>query len=120
MLVQSSASAHWSHRPDTRTRRNDLNRLVTKIALGVSLPAAMLLAPVASAEEEPPPSTPERELIQPGVALSGAAVYGDLVWTAGHLPDGVPADARSKIRSSRCSITSSELSERRTPGSTRC
>ncbi len=36
-----------------------------------------------------PPSTMERELVQPGVMLSAAAVYGDLVWTAGHLPDGV-------------------------------
>jgi 2-iminobutanoate/2-iminopropanoate deaminase len=35
------------------------------------------------------PSTMERELVHPGVMLSAAAVYGDLVWTAGHLPDGV-------------------------------
>jgi 2-iminobutanoate/2-iminopropanoate deaminase len=39
------------------------------------------------------PPTIERDLIQPGTMLSGAAVYGDLVWTAGHLPEGVAAAA---------------------------
>ena len=39
------------------------------------------------------PPRSERELIQPGIMLSGAAVYGDLVWTAGHLPEGVSAAA---------------------------
>ena len=36
---------------------------------------------------------PERELIRPGVALSSAAIHDDLVWTSGHLPDGVSPDA---------------------------
>ena len=30
-----------------------------------------------------------RKLIQPGTMLSAASVYGALVWTAGHLPEGV-------------------------------
>ena len=35
----------------------------------------------------------ERELVEPGTMLSSAAVYGDLVWTAGHLPEGVSPNA---------------------------
>src|SRR4029453_9709870 len=39
------------------------------------------------------PSTVERELVNPGAMLSSASIYGDLVWTAGHLPEGVSPDA---------------------------
>jgi len=40
-----------------------------------------------------PAPTLEREIVTPGVMLSAAAIYGDLVWTAGHLPEGVSPNA---------------------------
>ena len=39
-------------------------------------------------------SAPGRELLEPRLGLyAEASRYGDLVWTAGHLPEGVPVSA---------------------------
>ena len=55
--------------------------------------APVTAAPATAAPVTAALATSGRDLVQPGVMLSSAAVYGDLVWTAGHLPEGVSPDA---------------------------
>jgi 2-iminobutanoate/2-iminopropanoate deaminase len=85
--------------PRVRTRPSEGSDMSTIGRWGAT---ALIITALASACSDSSDSTntsdatttaPERELVEPGVMLSQAAVHGDLVWTAGHLPEGVPVDA---------------------------
>ena len=72
----------------------------TRAKLPLAVASSVLLASCGAAGESgspslasPSDSSRERELIEPGVMLSSASRYGDLIWTAGHLPEGVTSDA---------------------------
>jgi enamine deaminase RidA (YjgF/YER057c/UK114 family) len=47
----------------------------------------------------PTPTVSARELINPGDILSDASRYGDLVFTAGHLPDDASAGIDEQVES---------------------
>ncbi len=74
-----------------------MSRAPIPAILVVGVLAAACSASQAPGSNAPSPSVQAsaaaRQLIGPGTGLSDGAVYGDLVWTAGHLPYDLSVDA---------------------------
>ena len=74
------------------------------IRYGAIAVAPLLLAACATDSNATPPGTPPatapvRELINPGDILSDASRFGDLIFTAGHLPDDETAAIDEQVES---------------------
>lgn len=88
----TQAFRKWFTMP-SRDRVSPVARLVALTA-GCAIALAACATGQSGASPTPQPSPSVRELLLPRSGLYSDAVrFGDLVWTAGHLPEGVDVDA---------------------------